>query len=82
MKWDKDYIDYKEIASTGTGNYSDQQYKSVVVNFERYAIKVKLTIDGKFVDIEEVSVKRSFVNQSRLKNDKIYVDLDKYYEDE
>lgn len=82
MTWDEKHIDYKVISNTGTTSTKEEQYKYKVVQFDRYLVKIKLTMDDKFVDIEEISVKRSFVNKSRMKSNKIYVDVDKYYKDE
>jgi len=47
------------IQNIGTGS-NTPKYTTIVYPFDMYEIVVKLTIDGKFVSIEEVRVNKDF----------------------
>lgn len=46
--------------SIGTASGSNEAYYSRIYHFHNYDILVKLTDDGKFVGIEEVSINKDF----------------------
>lgn len=47
---------------------------------DNYVIKVKIDLEGKFMGIEEIKVKKNFISLNNL-NLSQYFDFEKYYED-
>lgn len=76
---------YDTLKMSGSGSHApDEDAISVVYPFERYHITVKLTPNGRFLGIEEVSINRDFLDYSQ----KIvalsaagYHDVEQYYKD-
>jgi hypothetical protein len=60
-----------------TGN-NKPEYKTVIIPFNKYEVKVKLTLDNAFVGIEEISINESFI-KFQQEAPKGYHDVDEFY---
>lgn len=73
-----DIIENKSKAS-GTGTSSTEQYTHIIYPFDnKYEIVVKLTLDGKFVGIEEVRIKEDFRSYNQRISQKAFEYIDSY----
>ena len=76
-------LDYPALSKQGTGNVDlDEDTVTIVYPFGRYEITVRLTIDGRFVGIEQIKVNTRFLDHlQRLLEMRStgYHDLDDYY---
>ena len=77
-----DYLltDTDEDQPTGT-KAATQGYKTVVYPFDRYEITVKLTIDNKFVGIEQVALNRDFLSHKQKVSSVGSHEVEEYYRD-
>ncbi len=60
---------------TVTGGNSESQFTHKLCNFDKYLILVKLTLDGKFVGIEEVAINEDFRSLKDRKTQGTSVDI-------
>lgn len=63
-------------AENVTGVTSENEFMHLIYNFEKYSILVKLTLDGRFVGIDEVTINEDFRSLKERKTRGIYEDLD------
>lgn len=54
-----------------TGNILDESYIIEDYDIDKYTVTVKLSADRKFLGIEQISVKKSFINYENIINQKI-----------
>jgi hypothetical protein len=78
-------INYREIADKilkddATGNLSEE-YKETIYPFDKYEIKIKLTLDNKFVAITEIKINKNFLDYNQKKAKRGYHDVEEYYKD-
>lgn len=59
----------------GTGSDSSE-HRTIVYPFGMFEIVVKLTLDGKFVSIEEVRINRDFRSYRNQTPQRIFSDVD------
>jgi hypothetical protein len=69
--------DHKDTG-IGTGSTSAKEYVTINYPFEKYEIIVKLTMDGRFVGIEEVRINKDFRSYKQSIPQKIFRDIDEY----
>lgn len=62
----------------GTGSASTIEYVTLIYPFEKYEILVKLTVDGRFVGIEEVRINKDFRSYKQSTPQKIFSQIDEY----
>lgn len=68
--------------SPATGDLPSEQSVLRTVNFERYAIGLKLTVDGKFLGISSIKVRKSFMESAGYNQISDVHDVDEYYNEE
>lgn len=54
-----------------TGDILDEYYVLEDYDIDKYTVTVKLSVDRRFIGIEQVSVKKSFINFTDIINQKI-----------
>jgi hypothetical protein len=57
-------------------------YKTVVYPFGQYMIKLRLTLDNRFIDIEEVKLNKDFATYKQKMASVGSWDVQKYYDEE
>ncbi len=62
----------------GTGSALAEGYRTISYPFEKYEIIVRLTLDGRFVGIEEIRINKDFRSYAQSKPQKIFRDIDRY----
>jgi len=75
---------FKESSSMSpaTGDHPSEQSVIRTVNFERYAIELELTTDGKFLSISSIKVQKSFIESVGSKQISDVHDVEEYYNEE
>ena len=74
---------YKDLIAESTGSSSGKQgQKRVVVSHGQYEIVVRLTEDGRFVDVDELRIKRDFLSPEQRVAGSGYFNVDEFYEEE
>ena len=64
----------------GTGNIEIfQNFKYIEIPFEKYIIKIKLTMDNKFIEIVEIRIKKDFLSFSQKMHHYGSHDVDEFY---
>lgn len=75
----KDY-DYDELKKQGTGSHDEpEEYKIIVYPFDKYQIKVKLTLANEFIGITEVEINKEFLSHRQKIAPQGYHDVDEFY---
>jgi hypothetical protein len=70
----------KGISDFGTGSQElSQPYKIITRNFYKYEIKVKVTLDGVFLDIVEVKINKDFLSVQQRIVSKGFHDVEGFY---
>jgi len=78
--YDKNHL---EISEKGTGDFDiEKEFKIKEVLFDKYIIKVKLTLNGKFVGIEEISFDKDFLSYKQKILKHSVKDVEEYYIDD
>jgi hypothetical protein len=62
----------------GTGSNFISEFRMVVYPFEMYEIVVKLALDGKFVGIEEVRIRKDFRSYKNKTPQRIFAQIDEF----
>lgn len=65
----------EKMRNVGTGSDSSE-YKTLVYPFEMFEIVVKLTLDGKFVGIEEIRINKDFRSYKTQSPQRIFAEVD------
>lgn len=68
----------QENKSLGTGSALTKHFMTIIYPFEKYEILVKLTLDGRFVGIEEIRINKDFRSFRQSKPQKIFREIDRY----
>lgn len=70
--------DYENSKSQETGSH-DLEYKTILYNFDKYQIKIKLSLTNKFMEIVEVKINKDFLSHKQKILSKGYIDVSKFY---
>lgn len=68
--------------SPATGDHPSEQTIIRTVNFERYAVELKLAEDGKFLGISSIKVRKSFMESGGYNQISDVHNVDEYYNEE
>ena len=73
-----------EIESDATGKLenAEKKFNESTVIFRNLEITIKLTLDGRFVEITQVKVNKKFVDDRKRQIPVSYIDLSKYFNDD
>lgn len=75
-------LDYSDLSQQGTGSHEvNEEYKIVTYPFDKYEIKVKLTLSDEFVGITEVKVNKEFLSHKQKAVSSGFHDVEELYED-
>lgn len=74
--------DVVRVNPTGTNDYYDQDEKTLTKKFGKYNVLVRVDSDGRFLDIEEISIDKVFADLNKTKLPTHYEDVKKFYLDE
>ena len=66
-------------SSDSTGSVESTAYKIVKRRFDKYVIDLVLTQDNEFVNIIGVQVDQKYIDPSRVKFDRDYINVDELY---
>ena len=69
-----------KITSTGSHDFMNS-FKYVTLNVGDFSVVIKLTDEGKFVDVVEVGEKKDFLTTEQKLSIKGYHDFSEYYPD-
>lgn len=72
----------QSLISTFTSGEPLNQTVRRTVNFDRYAIEIELSLDGKFVSIVSIKVQKSFIESMKGGQASDVHDVDEYYNEE
>ena len=82
MTDEREDFDYFELQKNGTGSQDKiPESKIIVYSFDKYQIKVRLTLNNEFIGIEEIKVNKEFLTHKQKITPKGYHDVDKLYEE-
>ena len=69
-----------KISGNGTGDF-EEEFITKEIPFEKYIVKVKLTLSGKFIGIEEISFSKDFLTNKQKLLKQSAKDVEEYYLD-
>lgn len=73
-------FDYEKLKIQGTGGHElVSNYKTIIYPFDKYQIKVKLTLTNEFIGITEVKLDKDFLSFNQKIGSKGIHDIDKFY---
>lgn len=73
-------FDYDKFKEEGTGNHDVAKgYKTIIYPFDKYQIKIKLTLNNEFIGITEVKINKDFLSYKQKMTLKGYHDVDEFY---
>lgn len=71
---------YDNFISGATGNPEETgDYKIISYPFDKYKIKIKVTLSNEFVEIVEVGINKDFLTQEQKIRLQGYHDVEKFY---
>jgi hypothetical protein len=70
------------LSQVSTGEHSFEGTKTVVYPFNNYTVKVLTTLDGKFIGISEISLRKDFLDYRQRLLSATSHDVEKFYKDE
>ena len=80
MHREREDFDYNKLKNQGSGGHvMPEDYKEIVYPFDKYEIKVKLSLDNKFIGISEVKVNKDFLSYKQKMISKGFHDVDEFY---
>jgi len=80
MEIDEKTYGYDSFIKQATGSLSKgEEYRIVSYTFDKYVIKVKVSLSNEFLGIAEVGVNKDFISQKQKISLKGYHDVDKFY---
>lgn len=65
-----------------TGTHISEPTTLVDYSFGRYQVKIRLTLSGRFVGIEAISLAKEFLSRQQRAAMQEYQDVEKFYVDE
>lgn len=73
---------YDEFKKRSTGSHEDDHdYRYINYKLDMYEVKIKLTLDNRFVGVEEVKINKEFLSNKEKAAIKTYHDVADYYKD-
>jgi len=69
-----------KISGNGTGDF-EEEFITKEILFEKYIVKVKLALSGKFIGIEEISFSKDFLTYKQKLLKQSAKDVVEYYLD-
>ena len=76
-------IDYDILKQQGTGSIQlDREFKIINYPFDKYIIKIKLSLKNEFIGIEEIKINKSFISYTHKTTPKGFHDVTKLYLDQ
>lgn len=75
-------LDTSSFLTSATGDQPSEQSVIRTVNFDRYAIELELTADGKFLSIVSITVQKSFIKSMGSRQISDVHDVEEYYSEE
>ena len=80
MELEEKQYNYNDFTSQGTGNPDNAgHYKIISCSFDKYEIKIKLTLNNEFVEIVEVGINKDFLTQKQKISIQGFHDVEKFY---
>ena len=80
MELESKQYDYDNFTSQGTGSLGKiGDYKIISCPFDRYEIKIKVTLNNEFVEIVEVGINKDFLTQKQKISLHGFHDVEKFY---
>lgn len=77
---DSSKSNYDELLNLdATGNHQNGDFKTIVYPFDKYEIKVKLSMDNKFIGIVEIKLNKEFLSFKQKMASQGVHDVDKFY---
>lgn len=77
---DSNKDNYDELVNVNTtGDHQDENFKIIAYPFEKYEVKIKLSIDNKFLGIMEIKLNKDFLSFKQKMASKGVHDVDKFY---
>lgn len=72
-------IDPIELEEKGTGFKDSDEYLIVDYPFDKYVVKVKLTLNHEFIGILEIKINKEFLDFKQKMTSQGYHDVDEFY---
>lgn len=63
-----------------TGVWNVEQYQFIKYPFGNFIVEIKVTLDGKFVEIVGLKINRDFIDYQKLSPKFNYHDVEDYYD--
>lgn len=71
---------YDKLENKGTSGHDlDDEYKIIVWPYDKYEIKLKLSLDDKFIDIVEIKINKNFLSFKQKIASAGFHDVDEFY---
>lgn len=71
---------YEEFKNKGTGSQiADDECKIVERSFDKYQIKIKLSMNDIFLDIVEIKINKKFLSHKQNASSVGFHDVDEFY---
>ena len=72
-------IESTELEEKGTGFIGPNEYIIVDYPFDKYIVKVKLTLNHEFIGILEIKINKEFLDFKQKMTSQGYHDVDEFY---
>lgn len=80
MELETHKYDYNSFTSGATGSTEETgEYKIISYPFDKYKIKIKVTLSNEFVEIVEVGINKDFLTQEQKISLQGFHDVEKFY---
>jgi hypothetical protein len=80
METDPKLFKYDSFIAQSTGRISEgEDYKILTTTFDRYDIKIKVSLENEFIEVLEVKINKDFLSQKQRMGTQSYLDVEKYY---
>lgn len=77
---DSTVIGAKDIfKNRGTGSHDFEDYKIIIIPFDKYQIKIKLTHANEFTEIMEIKVNKEFLSYKQKLASQGFIDVHEDY---
>ena len=80
-KKENDIFYQNSLDVTGTIS-SSEETKVVAIKFGIFDVKLRLTLNDKFIEIVEIKFKKSFIEEKRSATPKSFHDVEEYYKED
>ncbi len=75
------YYDEERSIKEETGSRDSEKYVIKEYPFDKYHVKIKLTLNNEFVGIEEIKINKQFLSHRQKKTPLGFHDVDEFYRD-